>query len=132
MNDIIQIKDVPNLDDDYEVASVDLNSEYWTPESEGESRRMIFMQITKQTVPDHNDPEVTREVDCAVFIEPGESGNHKTVVSGSARLVAAFDNHGIKSGTPVQVTFKGEKQNRTNSKKSFSWDIRTLAKKGKT
>ena len=131
MNDLIMLKDLPNLEKDFEPASVDLSAEYWTPEKDGEQRRMFYWGVEIRNAPDHNNPEQDVELPCVVFVAQAEDGSHKTVVNGSKRLVATFDNNEIKRGTPVQVTYRGKKKNRSNSHMSDSWSVVTLAAKVK-
>ena len=112
----------------YEVASCDLNYEYWTPDKPGEFRRMVYLETSSRSVPDHKDPTINVELPVAVFLYPSADGN-KTVVNGSKRLIAVFENSEIESGTPVQVTYKGKKRNRTNANMSDDWGVVTLVKK---
>ena len=126
---LILLKDVPSLEA-YEVASCDLAVEYWSPEEDGESRRMLFAGVKSQMVPDHNDPDRMVDLQCALFVEPGADNNHKTVANGSKRLVAVFENGVIDEGTPVQVTYKGKRKNRTNGNMSDDWSVVTLVKSG--
>lgn len=130
MNQLIKLKDIPNLEEDYEPNSVDLSFEYWTPEEEGERKRVIFWEIATRTVPDHQDANKIVDLPCAVFIQPDNEGGFSTVANGSRRLVALFENSEIEQGTPVQVTYKGKAKNRTNSNMSDRWSVVTLGKKG--
>jgi len=50
----------------------------------------------------------------------------RTVVNGSKRLVAVFENNEIAPNTPVQITYKGKKKNRTNGNMSDDWSVVTL------
>ena len=110
-----------------EVASVDLSQEYWTPEKEGDRKRMIFAGVAERVVLDQKTSEEIL-LPCAVFVVLSEDG-HKTIVNGSKRLVAVFENGGIANGTPVQVTYTGKKKNRTNGNMSDTWSVVTLAAK---
>lgn len=110
-----------------EVASVDLSQEYWTPNEVGEKKRMIFAGVSERVVLDQKTSEEIL-LPCAVFVLPGADGEHKTIVNGSKRLVAVFENGGIANGTPVQVTYTGKKKNRTNGNQSDTWSVVTLAK----
>jgi hypothetical protein len=111
-----------------EVASVDLSQEYWTPQQEGERKRMVFAGVSDRTVLDQKTGEEI-QLPCAVFIVPGAEGEHKTIVNGSKRLVAVFENGSVANGTPVQVTFTGKKKNRTNGNMSDTWSVVMLAAK---
>ena len=129
MSELILLKDVANLESDYEVASVDLNQEYWYPEKEGEVKRLVFWQIdTRKCMDQQSQTEI--ELECAVFVEPLAEGNHRSIANGSKRLVAMFENNGIKQGTPVQVTYLGKKKNKTNSNSSDHWSVHILHRKG--
>jgi hypothetical protein len=128
---LILLKDIPDLEKDFEVESINLASEYWTPEKEGEKRRMIFMGLEVQSTPDHNDPDKSVDLLCAVFVMRGEDNEFRTVVNGSKRLVGMFENGKVDKGKPVQITYLGKKKNRNNANMSDSWDVRTLKPKGK-
>jgi hypothetical protein len=107
-----------------EVASVDLSQQYWTPEKVGEKRRMFFSSVQERIVQDQKTGEDVL-LPCAVFIEPVD-GEIRTVVNGSKRLVAVFENNEIAVNTPVQITYKGKKKNRTNGNMSDDWSVVTL------
>lgn len=111
-----------------EVASVDLSQEYWTPEKEGDRKRMIFAGVSERIVLDQKTGEEIL-LPCAVFVVPSENGEHKTIVNGSKRLVAVFENGSVQNGTPVQVTYTGKKKNRTNGNQSDTWSVVMLAAK---
>lgn len=114
--------------DKYEVASVDLSADYWSPEKEGEKRRMIYVGTEDRLVPDHKDPSKQVELATIVFLYP-QDGKSSTVVNASKRLVAVFENNEIEPGTPVQVTYMGKKKNRTNGNMSDNWSVVVLKKK---
>lgn len=118
----------PNVNlETLEVASCDQVQQYWTPENPGEKKRLFFYRIEERTVLDQKTNEPI-ELACAVFVDSAGA----TIVNGSKRLVAVFENNDIKPGTPVQVTYKGKKQNRTNGNKSDDWSVVTLALKVKS
>lgn len=124
---IMKLDQIPNLEE-FEVASVDLSYEYWTPEKDGEARRLFFMGVESMDVPDHQDPEKNVSLDCAVFFQPDSKGDHKTVVNGSVRLKSIVEK--LDAQTPVQVTYRGKKKNRSNGNMSDQWSVVTLQKKG--
>lgn len=128
---LILREDLPDLNTDFEVESVDLSAEYWSPTETGEKRRMFFMGIENRTAPDHNDPEKEVELPCAVFVLRGDDGEFRAVINGSKRLVAAFENSALDRGKPVQVTYLGKKKNRSNAHMSDDWSVVTLKMKGK-
>lgn len=118
-----------NLEDDYEVASVDMVQEYWYPQEVGESKRMVYWEIALRKCADQSGNEI--ELECAVFVIPdSENGNHQMIANGSKRLVAVFENSDVKQGSPVLVTYKGRQANKTNSNQSDHWSVQLLQKKG--
>ena len=125
--EIMKLDEIPNLEE-FEVASVDLSYEYWTPEEEGECRRMFFMGIQPMDVPDHQDADKHVSLDCAVFLQTHPSGEHKTIVNGSVRLKSIVER--LDPQTPVQITYRGKKKNRSNGNMSDQWSVVTLQKKG--
>lgn len=132
MSEIIVPSSVPKDLAEFEIASCDLAYEYWSPQEIGEVKRMVFKCIQTRTVPDHNNDDADVELPCAVFLIPGKTVDEiKTIVNGSKRLVAVFENNQIGEGTPVQVTYKGKKKNRTNGNMSDDWSVVTLVAKAK-
>lgn len=127
MNEIIRLEAIPSLEE-FVPASADLSGEYWTPDV-NEVRRLVFWCIEDRQAPKHDDPDKYVTLPCCVFIEPVSDGQYKTVTNGSKRLVAAFQNTEIAQGTPVQVSYLGKKQNRTNSFKSDHWSVFVLKRK---
>ncbi len=124
---LILLNEIKNLDTEYEPESVDLVSEYWQPEQQGESKRMVFWTIESRKCLDQQGNQI--ELDCVVFIVPGGDGKHQTFVNGSKRLVGVFEGGEVKQGTPVEVTYRGKKKNRTNSNMSDHWSVVTLKAK---
>lgn len=126
MNDVILLDKLQAGSlDEYEVASVDLSHEYWTPVEVGEQRRMRFVTIQNRMCPSHDDPDKEVELECAIFLD-GE----RAVCNASSRLVATFKNTTLESGTPVQITYQGKKKNRTNGNQSDHWSVQTLKPRG--
>ena len=126
---LILLNEITNLDTEYEVESVDLVPEYWQPSNEGESKRMVFWAIESRKCRDQQGEDI--ELDCVVFIVPSAEGKHQTFVNGSVRLVGVFASGDVPQGTPVEVTYKGKKKNRTNQNMSDHWSVVTLKAKAK-
>lgn len=103
---------------------VDLMSDYWTPENPGETKRVYFDKIANRDVLDQESGEVI-QLECAYFLEQTEDGV-KTISNGSKRLVGALENYDIQRGTPLQITYRGKKRNRTNQFQSDNWSIKIL------
>lgn len=114
---------LPSLEEAREFP-VDLMSDYWTPENPGETKRVYFDKIANREVLDQESGEVV-ELECAYFLEQTEEGV-KTISNGSKRLVGALSNYEIKRGTPLQITYKGKKRNRSNQYMSDNWSIKIL------
>lgn len=103
----------------------DLMADYWTPESQGEQKRVFFDKIATRSVADQQSGELI-DLECAFFIELSEKNEAKTISNGSKRLVGALEAHKIQRGTPLLITYLGKKKNRTNSFQSDSWSIKPL------
>ena len=114
---------------EFEVASCDLSQEYWTPNDVGEKRRMVFVEVQERVVLDQKSSEEIL-LPCVVFVQP-INGENKTIVNGSKRLVAVFENNAMDKGTPVEITYKGKKKNRTNGNMSDDWSVVKLSAKAK-
>lgn len=106
------------------VLPLDLMSDYWTPEKEGEKKRLFFQRIDIRDVLDQETEEVFK-LECAFFVEK-VNGDIKSVVNGSKRLVGSIEANQIKPGTPLQITYLGKRSNVTNSYKSDNWSIKPL------
>ena len=59
---------LPNLNEANEMP-VDLCGNYWSPEKEGESKRMFFVEIKQQKVLSANGNGEIIDLDCAAFLE---------------------------------------------------------------
>lgn len=120
---------LPNLNEANEMP-VDLCGNYWSPEKEGESKRMFFVEIKQQKVLSANGNGEIIDLDCAAFLEQRPDGTIQTVTNGSRRLVGVLEQYiesgAIRQGTPLQITFNGKRKNRTNNFSSDSWSIRPL------
>lgn len=110
---------------------IDLVSDYWSPEAEGEVRDLFFDTIRTQTIPDvfGPDPSVLREVDYVFFMERQEDGTARAVCSGAARLVGFFQDRDIPRLAPFQITYKGKVKNKSNNFESGSYGIKMYAVK---
>lgn len=114
---------LPDLDK-AEVLPLDLMSDYWTPEKEGETKRVFFQRIGIRDVLDQETEEVF-QLECAFFVEKVK-GDIKSVVNGSKRLVGSIEANNIQHGTPLQITYLGKRNNSTNAYKSDNWSIKPL------
>ncbi len=108
---------------------VDLSGNYWTPENQGETKRLFFVEIKPQKVLSANGTGELIDLDCAVFLEQTPNGI-ATVTNGSRRLVGVLEQYvdagAIKQGTPLQITYNGKKRNKSNAFSSDNWSIKPL------
>lgn len=109
-----------------EAAPLELNGEYWSPEKEGESRRMFFKELRQETVVD---PASGKDTDLLVayFVQVVD-GNKKVIRQASRRLTGVLESLSdrIAEGTPLEITYLGKKKNKTNSFLSDNWSIKPL------
>lgn len=127
MGEIIKAGDpAPNLEE-WVAGSYDLSEEYWTPEEPGERRRLVFDGIEIRSAPKHDNKEESIELPCVIFREPRD-GLWYTVTNGSKLMISAFE--GIAAGVPVEVTYLGRRQNKTNQNASDHWSVVILKKPG--
>lgn len=119
--------DPKNIDqlETFEKAEIDLISNYWTPETVGETKRVIFDRLGVTKVLDNGTGEVI-DLECAFFFVK-ENGATKQLVNGSKRLVGALAS--LPQYTPLQITYLGKKSNSTNSFKSDHWVVNPLTPK---
>lgn len=116
-------KPLPDLNK-AQAVPLDLMADYWTPENVGESKRVIFAKIDTRQVLDQQTGELIG-LECAFFLEK-VNDEAQMISNGSKRLVGAIASNGIMPGTPLIVTYKGKKRNRTNQYSSDNWSIKPL------
>jgi len=117
-------QDLPDLDEAQEMP-VNLMEDYWTPEKEGEAKRLFFSHFADRVLVDKDSGEVSDKLLCAYFFEK-RGKEVVTVSNASKRLVGAIQNNKIQRGTPLLITYMGKKKNSTNEFKSDSWSIKPL------
>jgi hypothetical protein len=104
------------------VMPVDLMSDYWTPETVGESKRVVFTKVEPVSTIDQQSGEVI-ELECAFFVTPVD-GKLQSIRNGSKKLVSAVQN--LPANTPLLITYKGKVKNKSNGFKSDDWSIQPL------
>lgn len=99
---------------------------YWSPEAEGEVKRVLFLQIAVNfQIPDYNDVEKTVEKDTAVMLEV--TGETATLITcASTRLVSFFRDFG-KEGGAYEVVYTGKMKNKTNNNLSNHFEVYPLS-----
>ncbi|ALN97208.1 hypothetical protein LIT13_06520 [Flavobacterium psychrophilum] len=122
------LEELPNLQS-AKILPIDLTSEYWTPEKEGETKLCFFQDIKSSSYTDEQTGE-TIELPCIIFLEQKETGELKTFRNGSKRLVAslqsAMNSGKIVAGTPLRIEYLGKQKNSTNAFKSDIWSVKPL------
>lgn len=108
-------------------APLELSGEYWTPEREGETRRMFFKELRmEQSI----NPEMGETIDLPVvcFVD-NSTGALRLVRNASRRLVGVFEMQAasIKEGDPFEITYLGKVKNKNNAFRSDNWSVKPLA-----
>lgn len=108
-------------------APLELTGEYWSPEHEGESRRMFFNEIRTEKAADMQSGENV-ELPVAYFVQVRD-GKNIIVRQASRRLTAVFEAFAgrIEPGTPFEITYLGKRKNKTNPYMSDHWSIKPLS-----
>jgi hypothetical protein len=121
--DIDNFTTFPDLDN-ANVYPFDLMADYWTPESPGEIKNVLFDKLAMRSVVDQQTNEPI-DLECAYFFEE-VNGEIKSVSNGSKRLVGAIEANKIHRGTPLRITYMGKKRNKSNSFHSDNWSVKVL------
>lgn len=109
--------------DDFEVSSVDLNFQYWSPEKPGEFRFGIYKGVHNRDVPDFNDDTLTVTLPCAVFHDPVTDD---VFVNGSKILLSTLAQ--VSTGSPVRVEYSGKIKSRKGNQ-CDNWKVAMLSPK---
>jgi hypothetical protein len=120
--------DIPSIKD-HSALLVPLIIQYWSPESEGESKRCWILGINEQEVADITTGEL-KMLECVLLVEETPEGKKVRYINGSKTLVgqvqALMDRKIIvpcNALYPVKITYLGTKKNRKNSFRSARWEI---------
>lgn len=109
-----------------EVLPFEMMSDYWTPETPGESKRLFFDRITTRMALDQQSGEPI-ELECANFFEQDKKDDGlKTISNGSKRLVGLIQSLKIPQGMPLYITYLGKKKNKSNQFQSDYWSVKQL------
>jgi hypothetical protein len=125
---------IPDMDD-MEVAPLDLASTYWTPETEGEYKNLLFDRFEKSLVPDKygagkNDPNATVELETAHFWERTASGEIVATRQASKVLLSILRSSGIERGGMIRIVYRGKKK-LANGNTGDTWAVYPLVPKAK-
>jgi hypothetical protein len=133
-NQAIQLLDannLPNLQEAEEVG-IDLTSEYWTPEKEGEIKLGFLIGVEDSTYVDESSG-VSTELPCVHFLEQLKDGSTRVVRNGSKRLVGTIEDavrsNKIQQSTPIKIEYLGKVKNKNNSRMSDNWSVKPLVVK---
>jgi hypothetical protein len=121
------LEDLPDLSK-ATAAPLELTGEYWTPEKEGEVRRMFFKEICQEVAIDGASGKDI-ELSVAYFVEVRD-GDKKVIRQASKRLTGALETLKIAAGMPLEITYLGKRKNKTNSFMSDNWSIKPLLIEG--
>jgi len=121
--DLENAGDFPNLED-ASVLPMDLMSTYWTPETPGESKNVVFSHIDDSELIDPDSGEI-KMLRTAHFFEQ-KNGEISSVRNASKRLVGAIESSKIVRGTPLRISYLGKKKNVNNAFKSDDWSVKPL------
>jgi len=123
-NNQIVIANLPDLDK-AEVSPAELLGDYWSPEKEGECKRVFFLKFDTQSVIEQSTGE-TRDLNVVMFLEK-QGNNIRTIRNGSARLVGVFEQFArdLKPGDPFLITYLGRKKT-TTGKQADNWSVKPL------
>lgn len=128
---------IPDLDS-MEAAPLDLSSEYWAPETPGETRNLLFSHFDTSMVPDKygkgnarhindegDEPMVALE--SAFFFS--RKGDQITLVRQASKvLLTTLRNIGVSQGTMLRVVYKGKKK-LSNGNTGDDWSVFPLVPK---
>ena len=121
--DLENAGDFPNLED-ASVLPMDLMSTYWTPDTPGESKNVVFSHIDDSELIDPDSAEI-KMLRTAHFFEQ-KNGEISSVRNASKRLVGAIESSKIVRGTPLRISYLGKKKNVNNAFKSDDWSVKPL------
>jgi len=119
----LSASDFPDLYKSAEPTGLDLAMEYWTPEVPGESKRVYFLGFSDVKRQEESGEE--RELKVAIFAE-NRGGEYSMIQNGSSRLIGIIGDNAIAKKTPLEITYKGKKKNKTNQYSSDDWAVKLL------
>ena len=100
-------------------SEINLVPEYWSPQQEGESKRLYFMQISNL----ENINEETGEQKILRTISFYDPTKKCIVTQSSARLIGVFEHNMPVAGEAFEIVYEGKKKNTTNPFLSDRWSV---------
>lgn len=128
-NNLVALNELPNLHK-AKVSQRELSSTYWTPDTEGEYKVGVIVEIKDESYTDDKSGE-TIQLPCILMLAQKEDGDFSTIRNGSKRLVATIESS-VNSGelvlgkTPVRIAFIGKAKNKTNGFMSDRWSVKPI------
>ena len=109
-----------------EVEPIELVGDYWSPEKEGEKKRVFFYDFSTQNVIEQATGE-ERDLNIVRFIEPTKDGDYRLIRNGSARLVGQFEqmSRSLVGGEAFEITYLGKRKT-TTGKFADSWSVKRI------
>ncbi len=126
--DAVATVDYANLPDLSEARPepLEMSGEYWTPEREGESKRLFYIGLAEESVLDMETGD-NRPLLVVRFAE-NSGGTLRAIRNGSRRLVGIFEQFQstIRPGDAFEITYLGKRKNQNNQFKSDNWSVKRL------
>lgn len=100
--------------------TVSLSSQYWSPRTPGESKRLVFDGFDIEThFSQYSNAEIELEV--AVFIEFLENGTQRRVTNGAKQLVGTLREKEIMQYEVLDVIYSERMAQKSNSEKHYDF-----------
>lgn len=105
---------------------IEMAGDYWSPEHEGETKRLFFVGLHMEQAVNMDTGENT-DLLTVRFVE-NNGGNLRVVRNSSRRLVGIFESFAssIREGDAFEIQYLGKVKNKNNGFKSDSWSVRRL------
>jgi len=110
----------------HERVGLNLIGKYWSPEKEGETRRLYFVKIDRVERLKDEDTGETEVLPTAIFVDPLTK---EVVYQSSARLVGFFERVATDKNQGFEIVYKGKRRNSTNAFMSDDWEVYKLKSK---
>ncbi len=124
LNNVQSIPDLSNATKHF----MPINVEYWTPQTEGEEKKVYIAGINMQEVPDMETGEI-KTLECVMMLERQDNSLVRFI--SASKVLVGHVRDAIHRGeiipmstlTPVSIKFLGQKKNKSNAKLSNRWQI---------
>lgn len=125
---LANLNSLPNLHE-AKTSPRELSSEYWTPDTAGEYKVGVIVEIKEEKYENEAGEEIN--LPCIIMLAQNEDGSFNTIRNGSKRLVATIldsvqSGEVVFSKTPVRIAYIGKQRNKTNSFSSDRWSVKPI------